>query len=349
MKNNTAITQKVPVHNAQESWFSATAQPSAADESFNSLIPSSLQVSLIGTAAVTLLFAAVTLITGAVTTDFLVEVVTIAILSFLAFWSTLKWLVYRKLEDLNELKQKEIEKLKSLEAYRREFLGEVSHELKTPIFAIQGFIHTLIEGAMDDEKVKVKFLKKAMKNSDRLSNLVEDLLIITQAESGEMEIKLTKFSIYDLVIEVVEAIDYKLNNKKRSIKIDIEAKEHEDTLVLADRERIHQVLSNLVDNAIKYGKPDGVVNISIGYLEKDKKMHISVTDDGPGIEEKHLDKIFRRFYRVDKSRSREKGGTGLGLAICKHLMTVHGENIWVKSTPGMGASFTFTLQRVNLD
>ena len=232
--------------------------------------------------------------------------------------------------------------MKDLETYRREFLGEVSHELKTPIFAIQGFIHTLIDGAMNDERVRVKFLKKAMKNADRLSNLVEDLLIITQAESGEMEMRIRKFPVYDMAKDVVDTLEYKLTKKNRNVTCEIIPNGNEDTMVLADRERIQQVLTNLVDNAIKYGDSEGKVEIIL--KEDAEKIKVTVADDGPGIKKEHLDKIFRRFYRVDKSRSREKGGTGLGLAICKHLIKMHGEQLVVESEPGNGTRFTFSMK-----
>ena len=200
-----------------------------------------------------------------------------------------------------------------------------------------------MDGAINDERVRIKFLKKAMRNADRLSGLVEDLLIITQAESGEMEIRPTHFSIYDLIYDVVDSIDYKFSKKNRHVSCRIIPNDLEDVLVYADRERIHQVMTNLVDNAIKYGGPEGEVAISI--RESDHKILVSVSDNGPGIEAEHLDKIFRRFYRVDKSRSREKGGTGLGLSICKHLMEVHGEHIWVESKIGKGSTFTFSLKK----
>ncbi len=254
---------------------------------------------------------------------------------------TMEWLVFRKLKHLNFDNQLEIQKLRELEAYRREFLGEVSHELKTPIFAVQGFIHTLMDGAIYDETVRIKFLKKAMKNADRLSDLVEDLLIITQAESGEMEIRMRKFAIYDLVAEVMENLDYKFTRKNRSISSQIVSGIAKEDLVYADRERIQQVLTNLVENAIKYGHPDGQVQVMLN--RHDRKVRVTVKDDGPGIASEHLDKIFRRFYRVDKSRSREKGGTGLGLSICKHLLEAHGESIWVESEVGKGTQFIFTL------
>lgn len=260
------------------------------------------------------------------------------------FYAITKVWIYRKIKHLQLINQREIKKLKELEAYRREFLGEVSHELKTPIFAIQGFIHTLIDGAMDDERVRMKFLKKAMKNSDRLSNLVEDLLIITQAESGEMEIKVRTFPIHELIIDVLESLEYKFTKKKRNITYKVLANGLEEAMVLADKERIQQVLINLVDNAIKYGNQDGG-RVMIHLHEQESKILVSVEDDGPGIEPEHLDKIFRRFYRVDKSRSREKGGTGLGLSICKHLISAHGEQISVKSTLGKGTTFSFSLKK----
>ena len=275
----------------------------------------------------------------------------LAIWEALIFWAlatllihvVLDRVVFRPLRNLQSVNQREIQKLKDMEAYRREFLGEVSHELKTPIFAIQGFIHTLIDGAMDDEKVRMKFLKKAMKNSDRLSNLVEDLLVITQAESGEMDIRVRKFKIFHLVHDVIDSLEYKFTKKQRNITCDVVARGLEQIQVYADRERIQQVLTNLVDNAIKYGDANGKVEIQLS--QSDKKIFVSVKDDGPGIEEEHLDKIFRRFYRVDKSRSREKGGTGLGLAICKHLMSAHGEHIKVESVVNQGTTFTFSLKK----
>ncbi|MDX2249124.1 MAG: HAMP domain-containing sensor histidine kinase [Bacteroidia bacterium] len=275
------------------------------------------------------------------------EVLIFFFVSFILLVATLEWVVFRRLKNLHLVNQREIKKLKDLEAYRREFLGEVSHELKTPIFAVQGFIHTLIDGAMNDEKVRVKFLKKAMKNADRLSNLVEDLLIITQAESGEMDMKIRKFPIYELVRDVMDSLEHKFNKKGRTISYRIISSGNEDVMVIADRERIYQVLSNLVDNAVKYGDAGGTGNgeVRIILTTSGDKMYVSVADDGPGIEAEHLEKIFRRFYRVDKSRSREKGGTGLGLAICKHLIKMHGEQLTVESEVNKGTTFRFSLKK----
>lgn len=264
------------------------------------------------------------------------------VLVFAALYYLLDRLVVRRLRELNQISQREIEKLKEIETFRREFLGEVSHELKTPIFAIQGFIDTLLDGAIDDVKVRDRFLRKASKNADRLSNLVNDLLLITQAESGQMEIKLREFPIYELVNEVVEALYYKFTRKGRNIRCEIQANGLQRARVVADRERIQQVLINLIDNGIKYGDAHGELLVTL--RQAGDKLWVSISDNGPGIDAEHLDKIFRRFYRVDKSRSRDTGGTGLGLAICKHFIEAHGERIWVESAVGKGATFTFSLK-----
>ena len=305
-------------------------------------LPSSIQVSLYLTSFLAAIYSLIKLFYAPWPEEWISELIIFFFITFFSLVFTLEWLLYRRLKNLQIVNQREIKKLKDLETYRREFLGEVSHELKTPIFAIQGFIHTLIDGAIDDEKVRIKFLKKAMRNADRLSSLVEDLLIITQAESGEMEIKIRKFSIYELVLEVVDSLEYKFTKKKRNITCKILANNNEETKVFADRERINQVLTNLIDNAVKYGDMDGMVKIELRV--EGEKMYVSVEDEGPGIEPEHLDKIFRRFYRVDKSRSRDKGGTGLGLAICKHLIKLHGEQITVQSQVGKGTRFTFSLK-----
>jgi two-component system phosphate regulon sensor histidine kinase PhoR len=264
------------------------------------------------------------------------------LISFVLLVGILEWFVYRKLKSIRLISEREIRKLKELEAYRREFLGEVSHELKTPIFAIQGFIDTLLDGAIDDKRVRIKFLKKAGKNADRLSNLVQDLLTITQAESGEMEVKIRPFPIYELVTEVVDSLYQKFTKKKRNITCKIIDNGLIETEVLADRERIMQVLINLVDNAIKYGDQEGEVCIVLE--EQGGRLFVSVTDNGPGIPEEDIGKIFRRFYRVDKSRSRDRGGTGLGLAIVKHFLELHGEKIKVESEIGQGTTFRFGLK-----
>ena len=307
-------------------------------------IPSSILVSLYLSLVMTGLYFLAGEMTPAGGHSKVYEMLVFFFVSFLILVISLEWVVFRRLKNLHYINQREIKKLKDLETYRREFLGEVSHELKTPIFAVQGFIHTLIDGAMNDEKVKVKFLKKAMKNADRLSNLVEDLLIITQAESGEMDLKIRKFPVYDMIRDVMETLEYKFEKKGRNIDFHILANGNEDVLVLADRERIQQVVTNLVDNAVKYGNADGEVNIHL--TSEGEKLFVGVEDNGPGIEPEHLEKIFRRFYRVDKSRSREKGGTGLGLAICKHLIKMHGEQLTVESEVNEGTTFKFSLKKI---
>lgn len=265
-------------------------------------------------------------------------------LSFVCLFLCIEWFVEREQDKIAALKTDEINSLKELEIYRREFLAEVSHELRTPIFAAQGFIHTLIDGAIDDENVRMKFLEKAAKNTDRLSNLVNDLLVISQIEAGEIEMKMRRFKLYDLMTEVIDSLEYKLVNEKknRNIKCNILANGNEKIQVSADRERINQVLVNLVDNAIKYGNPQGNIQIRLDNLGD--KMQVSVSDDGPGIAPEHMEQIFRRFYRIDKSRSRETGGTGLGLSICKHFVEAHGEELLVESEPGKGTTFTFCLK-----
>jgi two-component system phosphate regulon sensor histidine kinase PhoR len=308
-----------------------------------SRIPSSILVSIYVALALSLVYLLIKYLGDSWGSNLVNEFLIFFFISFLVLVGVLEWLIYRRLKTMELLNQREIKKLKDLETYRRDFLGEVSHELKTPIFAVQGFIHTLMDGAIDDKKVRTKFLKKAMRNADRLSNLVEDLLIITQAESGEMEMKIRKFSALVLLQEVLETLDYKFTKKQRNISSQIITNGLDQVQVLADRERIQQVLTNLIDNAVKYGNADGRITIYLN--EEAEKILVSVQDDGPGIEEEHLDKIFRRFYRVDKSRSRDKGGTGLGLAICKHLLEAHGESISVQSTVEQGTTFTFSLKR----
>ncbi len=305
-------------------------------------LPSSIMVSLYLALVLTGTYGILTAFTQAESGFNLYAALAFFFITFFVLVITLEWIVYRKLKSLTLLNEREIKKLKDMETFRREFLGEVSHELKTPIFAVQGFIHTLMDGAIEDEKVRMRFLKKAMKNADRLSNLVQDLLIVTQAESGEMDLRIRQFNFYELIQEVQESLEYKLTKKNRDISCIINPNGEESTKVLADRERIHQVLVNLVDNAIKYGNPEGTITLNLERLED--KLKVSVVDDGPGIGEEHLQNIFRRFYRVDKSRSREKGGTGLGLAICKHLLKMHGEAITVESELEKGTTFFFTLK-----
>ncbi|MCX7986064.1 MAG: ATP-binding protein [Bacteroidales bacterium] len=239
--------------------------------------------------------------------------------------------------------QQEIDDLKKMEAYRREFLGNVSHELKTPLFNLQGFLLTLLEGAIDDPQVNRSYLEKAVRNLERMINLVRDLEIIAQLESGEIKMNYSRFDILSLTGEVFEMLELKARQKNIQLKLN---EKHDDGLpiwVMADRERIRQVLNNLIENAINYGNEDGRVKVS--FYEMNDLILVEVSDNGIGIEEKHIPRLFERFYRVDKSRSRNLGGSGLGLAIVKHIIESHGQTIHVRSAPGVGSTFSFTLQR----
>ncbi|MFN4144844.1 MAG: sensor histidine kinase [Runella sp.] len=238
-------------------------------------------------------------------------------------------------------KQDEIEKLKKLELFRREFLADVSHELKTPIFAAQGFIHTLLDGAMDDEKVRGKFLQKAAKSLDGLDALVKDLMTLSQMEMGDIKMQIEKIDLRLITLEVCEQLETKA--AQRNVTLKIKPDTQREVWVKADPQRMTQVMTNLIENAIKYGHEGGKV---IVHFDEQKKGYIvSVRDNGPGIPADHLPRIFERFYRVDKSRSKEKGGTGLGLAIVKHILSAHGSKISVTSKMEKGTTFTFKLDK----
>lgn len=237
----------------------------------------------------------------------------------------------------------EIDNLKKNEKFRREFLGNVSHELKTPIFSIQGFLETLIDGAINDESVNLKYLKRAASNAERLEAIVKDLEGITSLESGDKNLEKLSFNLTDLIRESIESV---ADTAARS-KIEISIKEGSDQpfLVLADPHQIGQVLINLLSNSIKYGKEDG--QTLVGIYDMDKHILVEVSDDGIGVAEKDLGRLFERFFRADKSRSRMGGGTGLGLAIVKHILEAHGQTINVRSTIGQGSTFGFTLEKPN--
>lgn len=249
--------------------------------------------------------------------------------------------VENEVKDWAHAKRKEVEELKRMEQFRKEFLANVSHELKTPLFSLQGYIHTLLEGALEDPEVNRIFLEKSARNLDRLCLLVDDLNEITQLERGEISLAIETFDINKLTKEVIETAEVKAGNKQ--IKISIKKGCDNPFYVLADRERIRQVLTNLIVNSVKYGKKDG--ETVIGFYDMDENILIEVTDNGIGIEEQHLPRMFERFYRVDKSRSRDAGGTGLGLAIVKHIIEAHKQTVNVRSTPGIGSTFGFTLKK----
>ncbi|WP_231425558.1 cell wall metabolism sensor histidine kinase WalK [Pedobacter sp. Leaf250] len=239
-------------------------------------------------------------------------------------------------------KKREIDLLKKQEQFRREFLSNVSHEFKTPLFAIQGYIETLQDCIVDDPDMAVKFLKKAENNVERLSYLINDLDAIAKLETGESPINYQKFDFVSLAKEVMENLDDKAETKH--IKLFFKDKYTAVTMVNADREKIRQVLINLIVNSVKYGIEHGETAIKI--FELHDQFLIEVTDNGIGIEEKHLLRLFERFYRIDTHRAREVGGTGLGLAIVKHILEAHQQTISVRSTPGIGTTFAFTLQKI---
>lgn len=249
--------------------------------------------------------------------------------------------VEQEVQQWAETQQNEIETLKTLEAYRKRFIGNVSHELKTPIFSIQGYIYTLIDGGLYDENVNLKYLERAASNVDRLLTIVQDLEEISKLESEDLILDLQKFDIKSLVKEVFN--DLEVNARPRNVNLTFKEGAEKSYMVMADREGIRQVLTNLILNSIKYGREDGVTKVS--FYVMDKQILVEVSDNGLGIEEKHLKHLFDRFYRVDKSRSRESGGSGLGLSIVKHILEAHNQSVNVRSTPGKGSTFGFTLDK----
>lgn len=249
----------------------------------------------------------------------------------------------RQVKDYVVNNSRELEDLRKLEQFRKEFLGNLSHELKTPLFNIQGYVHTLLEGAMDDPKFARQFLERTSKSIERLSNLVDDLDAISRLERGEESIHKETFDIHQLVKDVYDSMELKAEKKNFSLSIKKES--DKPFFVNADKEKIRQVITNLVDNAIKYGNDSGRVVAS--FYDMDDNILTEITDNGIGIPEEHLPRLFERFYRVDKHRSREQGGTGLGLAIVKHILEAHQQTINVRSTKGVGTTFAFTLRKSN--
>ncbi|MFD2872404.1 sensor histidine kinase [Mucilaginibacter ximonensis] len=249
--------------------------------------------------------------------------------------------VQQEVEEWAREKKIEIDMLRTQEKFRRDFLSNISHEFKTPLFAIQGYIEALQDDDFEDKDMARQFLDKASKNVDRLSYLIQDLDEISKLESGELPINYTKFKINDLIKEVMESLE--LKGKQHNIKLIFKQKYDEPILVTADRQKITQVLTNLIDNSFKYGKEGG--NTWITLFDLHDQVLIEVTDDGIGIEEKYLPRLFERFFRTDTSRSRQIGGSGLGLAIVKHIVEAHQQTINVRSTEGVGSTFGFTLQK----
>lgn len=237
--------------------------------------------------------------------------------------------------------QQEIESLKSLEEYRKSYVGNISHELKTPIFSIQGYLHTLLDGGLEDPKINRNYLEKASSNADRLQNIVEDLETISKLESDAVALEFKKFDIKALTKDIFDDLDKM--SKEKQIKLQFKDGASPNTMVNADKDCIRQVMTNLVVNAIKYGREGGSVKVSFYDLEG--QILIEISDNGVGIEDKHLKHLFDRFYRVDTSRSRKIGGSGLGLSIVKHIVEAHHQTINVRSTLGLGSTFGFTLEK----
>ena len=247
----------------------------------------------------------------------------------------------KDLEEFVKLKRTEIETLKKEGIYRKEFVGNVAHELKTPLFSVQGYISNLLDGAMDDKELLKKYLKRAEKSVDRLTFIIKDLDLITQLESSTLKLKFTSFDIIKLTEEIIE--DLEISASKRNIKIIFNKNYDKQILVEADKNRIEQVITNLVTNSINYGSEKGTTEIS--FESNVEKIIVKVNDNGEGITEENMPRLFQRFFRVDVSRSRSQGGSGLGLAIVKHIIDAHNENIYVQSTVGVGSEFSFTLKK----
>ena len=242
-----------------------------------------------------------------------------------------------------EERRSEINILKDQENYRREFLGNISHELKTPLFTIQGYILTLVDGgALKDKKVREKYLRRAAKGVDRIISIVKDLDLITQFESGIKTVERSEFNIFDLVDNVFDLLEFE--SEKNNISLKLENNNNSLIYVNADQERILQVLTNLIVNSIKYGSDNGYTKVIVEDFNKEKVI-VRIIDNGEGIEEEHIPRLFERFYRIDKNRSRKKGGSGLGLSIVKHIIEAHNEQIFVKSEIGAGTEFSFTLSK----
>jgi two-component system phosphate regulon sensor histidine kinase PhoR len=248
----------------------------------------------------------------------------------------------REIDKYARDKKLEIESLKVREEYRKEYLGNVSHELKTPLFTVQGYISTLMEGGIEDKKIRDKYLERAEKGVERLIYIVKDLDMITKLEAGDLSLNIETFNIVELVKNVFDLLEMKAAKKKITLMFDIDY--NEPILVNADKERIQQVLSNLIVNSIKYGRSKGTTEVSIENLIKNKVI-VRVTDNGEGITKTNLPRLFERFFRVDKSGSRKEGGSGLGLSIVKHIIEAHDEKIYVESEIGVGSEFSFTLEK----
>lgn len=249
-----------------------------------------------------------------------------------------------EIEKFAEGKKIEIDTLKIREEYRKDFLGNVSHELKTPLFTVQGYILTLLDGAMKDKNLRKKYLQRANKGVERLIYIVKDLDLITKLEAGELKLEREDFDVIELIRNTFDLLEMKAARKEISLTFDME---YPDPIyVNGDKDKIQQVISNLLVNSIKYGLPKGTTEVSVEDLIKNKVI-VRVTDNGAGIPKQHIPRLFERFYRVDQSGSRAEGGSGLGLSIVKHIVEAHGEKIYVESEVDVGSEFSFTLEKTS--
>lgn len=248
-----------------------------------------------------------------------------------------------QVEKFAKNKKTEIETLKVREAYRKEFLGNISHELKTPLFTVQGYIDTLLDGAHKDKTIRKKYLQRAQKGVDRLTYIVKDMDMITKLEVGDMSLEQHSFDIVELIQQVFDQFEIKASKKSIALIFDMDYTD--PIMVHADQERIQQVIANLVVNSIKYGKENGTTEVAIEDLINNKVI-VRVTDNGEGIDQEYIPRLFERFFRVDQTGSRKEGGSGLGLAIVKHIIEAHQESIYVDSELGIGSEFSFTLEKV---
>ena len=251
-----------------------------------------------------------------------------------------------EIEKFAKDKKVEIDTLKVREEYRKDFLGNISHELKTPLFTVQGYIETLLDGAMNDKNVRKKYLQRANKGVERLIYIVRDLDLITKLEVGDLNLEKDRFDVVELIQNVFDLLEMKAQKKNVILAFDMQYTT--PVYVFADKEKIQQVLTNLLVNSIKYGRRDGTTEVSVENLIKNKVI-VRVTDNGEGIPQQHIPRLFERFYRVDKSGSRSEGGSGLGLAIVKHIIEAHMEKIYVESEIEVGSEFSFTLEKSEVD
>lgn len=250
--------------------------------------------------------------------------------------------VHQEVLEWSDDYEKEISQLKQLEQYRKEYIGNISHELKTPLFTLLGYVSTLIDGGLEDENINIKYLERSEKNINRLIGIVKELETISQLESGELKLNMSHFNLKTLCDDLIDSFEMK--TEKKNIQMYYGKNYDRPILVNADKEKVERLITNLIGNAIKYGYAN-TGKVKISFFDMDENLLVEITDNGPGINKEDLPRIYERFYRTDKARSRELGGTGLGLAIVKHIVEAHKQSIYTRSTIGIGTTFGFTLEK----